>query len=389
MGMKTWIADTGRRLRTGYLDLREHGAEYVGLATDTNFSRYRLMVFLAIPIIVGTMVWVALSDRPEAAANELWRHWILVIDTAMILCQALLLGVLALLRRHHRDRALIYVQYVGVGLLIALNAANTAVGQFISPNISVFIYACALVGFAFYIRPTAAAAIFAVNFALLHYLLGLTQADPVLLASNRMNALATVSLGFFFSIVGWTSFMAKTRRTSLIESQTRELRKLARFDRLSGLLNRGAMEDAIRDAYASQASGAHPIPIFILDLDEFKLVNDGFGHPAGDFLIASVARTLGEIVPKPALISRWGGDEFMVACPERTFEEIRPLAEKVRDVLSTTVFVFDGHDIRTSVSIGVSRLDGTFDRGYRDADKALYLAKRSGKNRVRTVEDLV
>ncbi|MCK7486508.1 MAG: GGDEF domain-containing protein [Bacillus subtilis] len=126
----------------------------------------------------------------------------------------------------------------------------------------------------------------------------------------------------------------------------------------------------------------------MLDLDEFKLVNDGYGHPAGDELIRRVAKVLSENVPKNSLISRWGGDEFLVACPGSSLPEVKELAEVIRDVIVSTAFKIDEDVIRTSVSIGVSIIDATFDHGYRDADSALYLAKRSGKNRVKTVEDL-
>ncbi|MFA5007309.1 MAG: GGDEF domain-containing protein [Candidatus Izemoplasmatales bacterium] len=388
MKMKERLAKIARNVGDAYRDLRRHGTEFVALATETNFVRFRLMVFLAFPLIAGTMVWVASVDPGNDPGTALWRTWILIIDGVMIVSQFALLGILALCRRAGRKRAMVVLQYLGVGLLIALNAANTAVGQYVSPNITVFIYACVLAGFAFFIRPTAAATIFAVNFVIATVAMGYTQTDPLQLASNRMNLLATVTLGFFFSIVGWLNFMAKTRRTDLIQSQTSALAKLANTDRLSGLLNRGAMEDAIREAYLAQAEDAQPIPIFILDLDEFKLVNDGFGHPAGDHLIRMVAGTLLREVPKPALISRWGGDEFMVACPIRSMAEIRVLAERVRDVIATTGYPFEGVVIHTSVSIGVSRIDATFDKGYRDADKALYLAKRSGKNQVKTVDDL-
>ncbi len=382
------IKDALKRFSDAIGETRRSSSRYVRIANEINFGRYLVMVLLATPIIAATMIGVSRVDPAGDAVVQLWRTQILIVDGIMIASHLILLGILALLRKWGRHKAFIGVQYVGVALIVALSGVNTVIGQYISPNISVFIYACVLAGFVFYLRPSASIIAFYSVFLFMFFALPLTQSDPVLLASARMNVFATVSLGLFVSVVGWINLLAKTRRTAIIEAQTLELQELSRRDRLSGLLNRGAMEDALRDAYAAQKEGAKPIPIFILDLDEFKLVNDGYGHPAGDGLIRVIARVLTENVPKTALISRWGGDEFLVACPGFALQDIKKLAERIRDIIATTAFAIDEHAIRTSVSIGVSVIDATFDRGYRDADKALYLAKRSGKNRVMTVEDL-
>ncbi|OHE40105.1 MAG: hypothetical protein A2Y16_02230 [Tenericutes bacterium GWF2_57_13] len=382
------IKDALKRFREAMGETRRSSSRYVRIATDINFGRYLLMVVLATPIIAGTMIAVSRVDAAGDALVALWRSQILIVDAVMIACHLILLGMLALLRKLGKVKAVIVAQYVGVALIVALSGLNTVVGQYISPNISVFIYACVLAGFVFYLRPAVSFIAFYSVFLFMFFALPLTQGDHVLLASARMNVFATVSLGWFVSVVGWINLLAKNRRTAIIAAQTLELQELSRRDRLSGLLNRGAMEDALRDAYVAQKEGAKPIPIFILDLDEFKLVNDSYGHPAGDGLIRKIARVLTENVPNTALISRWGGDEFLVACPGCELAGIKGLAEKIRDIIATTAFSIDENLIRTSVSIGVSIIDETFDRGYRDADKALYLAKRSGKNRVMTIEDL-
>ncbi|MDP3131133.1 MAG: GGDEF domain-containing protein [Bacillota bacterium] len=382
------IKDALKRFREAMGETRRSSSRYVRIATDINFGRYLLMVVLATPIIAGTMIAVSRVDAAGDALVALWRSQILIVDAVMIACHLILLGMLALLRKLGKVKVVIVAQYIGVALIVALSGANTVIGQYISPNISVFIYACVLAGFVFYLRPAVSFIAFYSVFLFMFFALPLTQGDHVLLASARMNVFATVSLGWFVSVVGWINLLAKNRRTAIIAAQTLELQELSRRDRLSGLLNRGAMEDALRDAYVAQKEGVKPIPIFILDLDEFKLVNDSYGHPAGDGLIRKIARVLTENVPNTALISRWGGDEFLVACPGCELAGIKGLAEKIRDIIATTAFSIDENLIRTSVSIGVSIIDETFDRGYRDADKALYLAKRSGKNRVMTIEDL-
>jgi diguanylate cyclase (GGDEF)-like protein len=142
------------------------------------------------------------------------------------------------------------------------------------------------------------------------------------------------------------------------------------------------MEDSIRNAVLDPKNDGRPIPIFILDIDEFKHVNDSFGHHAGDTLIREVARILKENVAPTALVSRWGGDEFLAACPDCSFDSVRKLAERFRATLEGAAFPYDDGIIKTTVSIGVARVGRDFEKGYREADRALYAAKAAGKNRV-------
>ncbi|MCK7486507.1 MAG: hypothetical protein MZU97_13925 [Bacillus subtilis] len=252
MKMIDRIKDALKRFREAIRETRDSSGRYVRIATDINFGRYQVMVLLATPIIAATMVAVSLVDPAGNALVALWRTQILFVDAVMIASHLVLLGLLTILRKTGRQKTEFIVQYIGVVLIVALSGLNTLIGQYVSPNISVFIYACVLAGFVFYLRPSVSVVSFYAIFIFMYFTLPITQNDPVLLASARMNMLATVSLGLFVSVVGWINLLAKTKRIAIIEAQALELKELARRDRLSGLLNRGAMEDAMREAYAAQ-----------------------------------------------------------------------------------------------------------------------------------------
>jgi diguanylate cyclase (GGDEF)-like protein len=122
----------------------------------------------------------------------------------------------------------------------------------------------------------------------------------------------------------------------------------------------------------------------MIDVDEFKRVNDGFGHPAGDAVIKAVADCLVRTFPRRTdLVARYGGDEFAVILREAGLKEARVLAERLVTAVRALRVIYDGREIRVSVSVGVAEcVPGEMpDLWVARADAALYQAKSAGRNR--------
>jgi len=165
-----------------------------------------------------------------------------------------------------------------------------------------------------------------------------------------------------------------------------ELRRMATHDQLTGLLNRGELRTrAIGEARRATRMGS-PLSVAMLDIDHFKLVNDRFGHAAGDEALRHVALLLARNTRSYDLVGRWGGEEFLLLLPESSAAAAARIAERVRAAFVEEPFLLpDLTPYPLTVSLGVATLDRetlSVDELVARADAAMYEAKRAGRDRV-------
>lgn len=157
---------------------------------------------------------------------------------------------------------------------------------------------------------------------------------------------------------------------------------LAFHDSLTGLPNRRFVEQQLDQMITDVKNTNQKVYVLFLDLDHFKLVNDSLGHDFGDLLLQEASNRLRHCVPGEGIVSRLGGDEFMVILTDVTEKTVSSLANKINRVMEQP-FLIHGHELYITTSIGISRYpeDGQ-DRGVlmRTADAAMYAAKDKGKN---------
>lgn len=161
-----------------------------------------------------------------------------------------------------------------------------------------------------------------------------------------------------------------------------ELRQAALTDVLTGIANRRALFDRLTDEVERlRRYPDQPLSIILLDLDEFKAINDRFGHATGDEVLVRVARTVLGVVRKTDVVGRYGGEEFLVILPNVGIVGARDVAERVRRAVEQLTWTQPG--LRLTVSGGVSEASGEEpDRLIDAADRKLYEAKDAGRNRM-------
>ncbi len=161
-----------------------------------------------------------------------------------------------------------------------------------------------------------------------------------------------------------------------------ELRQLATTDSLTGAWNRRHFLDlAAKEVNRSRRYG-RPLAVMLIDIDNFKRINDTLGHSAGDQILTRLARVLRRTLRKPDAFGRLGGDEFAVLAPELDEDAARQMAERLREAMEITL---PGSDLAVTISIGVAAWhdgDETIEPAMHRADRALYRSKDGGRNRV-------
>jgi diguanylate cyclase (GGDEF)-like protein len=175
-------------------------------------------------------------------------------------------------------------------------------------------------------------------------------------------------------------------RCALVERERSAEKALARqamHDALTGLPNRALFVDRLQQALTGIERRQTTVAVMFVDLDRFKLINDGMDHSAGDAVLVAVGRALCDALRADDTVARFGGDEFVVLTEVQDADEALGLANRIRRAVSTPIPI-EGRDLVVTASVGVVVTRQWVDPAslLRDADAAMYRAKDSGRNRV-------
>lgn len=176
------------------------------------------------------------------------------------------------------------------------------------------------------------------------------------------------------------------RKNQGLQAALGELDRIAGTDTLTGTWNRRRLEEAVRGEMDRLARHGHPLSLLVIDVDFFKAINDRHGHATGDCVLVELACLLESTLRPSDSLARWGGEEFIVLCPDATLATAALLAERLRHGIAEAEFSGVG---RVTASIGIAEcLPGeTWEAWFHRADAALYLAKSSGRNRVQAAPE--
>jgi diguanylate cyclase (GGDEF)-like protein len=175
-----------------------------------------------------------------------------------------------------------------------------------------------------------------------------------------------------------------TNYENSLKQQNSSLSLLASTDYLTGIMNKRIFNEISERYFQTAQKNKLSITILLLDLDHFKKVNDTYGHQAGDQLLKRFVETLEKILNKSDIFARIGGEEFAVLISQINCDDANILAERIRKEIENDFMTYEGHDIRVTISIGISEnkeTDTVFEDIFSRADMALYRAKHEGRNK--------
>ncbi len=181
------------------------------------------------------------------------------------------------------------------------------------------------------------------------------------------------------------NFVAITSAESEIANQ--QLVRLASIDRLTGLYNRGEIESILRKNLMQNRRNDGILSAIMIDLDNFKGVNDTFGHAVGDDVLRWSAKAIHETIRRYDAAGRWGGEEFFIILPNTPMEAAAGVAERIRAAFEAGHTLPDGRSVTGSFGVAMFPPSGDYMKFYKLLDDALYRAKLDGKNRVCVAEE--
>lgn len=166
-----------------------------------------------------------------------------------------------------------------------------------------------------------------------------------------------------------------------------EIEHVAARDNLTGAFNRRELEGELARLQSRFERSADSFCLMLIDIDNFKLINDNYGHLVGDEMLCRFARIVFASIRTEDYFARFGGDEFCILLPNTQLNDALVLANRLREAYASTTYNIDDDVIQSTISIGVSEsssMEGARSGVIASADKALYQAKKDGRNRVKS-----
>ncbi|MBN1531314.1 MAG: diguanylate cyclase [Spirochaetes bacterium] len=169
-----------------------------------------------------------------------------------------------------------------------------------------------------------------------------------------------------------------------LASALEQMETMARVDPLTGLANRRYLLDRLQQETARSLRHGTGLSVAMVDIDDFKMINDTHGHVCGDLVLKQTAAIITESMRKEDMASRWGGEEFLLVFPETPLPGAAVIAEKIRAAVEASEVRYDGMALTITITVGVAqyRHEAGIDENIRRADDAMYRGKRENKNRV-------
>ena len=348
-----------------------------------NIKRIYYLSLIIIPSrILHILLFVSSPSTPKA-----WAQGIIFSHSILLAFWIIIFFVTYRLKDKMQTNTFIYsLQYIVVIVTMASGVIIVAIDQMVTTSITPLLTVSIVIGAVFLIRPLISAIIYFTSYMAYYYLIALTITNQQVLLSNRVNGTTVVSIGFLISVMTWHYNYTNITQKKRIEMQQKQLERLAYYDPLTNLYNRHFFSEIIEKEFSSVQRYGHESAIIILDIDDFKKINDTYGHSVGDQVLKQLAELVVGNVREPDTVSRFGGEEFIILAPKTSLDGGFALAEKLRKLIAENEFITGAATSYITASLGVSLLRATEKYGLENyfslADKALYLAKKRGGNRV-------
>lgn len=267
------------------------------------------------------------------------------------------------------------VQFVSVMFFLLWHTGLNTYDLMKNPDGEILVFITAFLGLAMFIQMPG---LYSLLCYMLSYALFMVLAGPMLREGTRINLTFTAIVALAVSLTNFHHAVDMLLQTRELNLTNRRLQELLQRDPLTGLLTKAAFNDCAQLCLSSYRPDRHLL-MMVLDMDKFKLINDQYGHPCGDYVLEEMGRILQEVFPNVKGLGRLGGDEFAVIMYSKN-EDVGQQIDEINRLLS--LLSWNGENLGARCCVGVCRLcreHVSYDELYKEADQALYAAKKQGK----------
>lgn len=231
-----------------------------------------------------------------------------------------------------------------------------------------------------YISPMQNFILYLIVYVIFFLVLPFFQPNPNIIKAFRINAFVMNVFAWIFNCIVYRMRITNYLQVKLIEEKNELLNDMVKRDSMTTLINHESTYHALNEEMQRAIQTSYPLSIVMIDIDNFKYINDRFGHLAGDQAIKRVANLLLENSRKTDIVCRYGGEEFLMILTNTTLNETVLLTHRIKDTIEKTNIE---NEIQITVSGGICEFqdEKTGEELIKKADTRLYLAKNNGKNR--------
>ncbi|AFA48857.1 GGDEF domain-containing protein [Acetobacterium woodii] len=363
----------------------------IQIRKNINAINFKRLTYFFIAMLVIEPFIIALFDIQGMLQIDSQKNWVYISYFIIhsLLWFLSLIWILARRFLQNRCNENCHLIAIGAALVLVLLAMVNGLDQLKEIGITVYIAYVLMFGIALlFTFPTN---LFVILPSYIVFVFGilLFQANP----DDKVSSITNGSI-FFLAVIVISSYLYQTYfenslYTLELKIANEKLNYLSTHDSLTGLLNRFEFENQL--SLLNQAT-SQKVALILLDVDYFKNVNDCYGHLIGDQILIEIAKTITTVVPIEFLVSRWGGEEFLIAGPMENMIEALSMAELIRINIAQKTFTSDQGKINITASLGVSLMTGdnpdVFEPYFKETDDSLYRAKEKGRNRVESSQNL-
>lgn len=296
---------------------------------------------------------------------------------SLVLCPLILVINIRNLTGHHLFARIIQTLYLSLAL-----GYGVAIGVLSQPEGDasyIYLVFALCVAVLFYLTPLESTVLLALSYLAFFFLLPFYQADDRVVAVLRVNSVVVILIAMLTSQMVNRMKLRSFLDQKTIEAKNEALERLVMLDQMTQLLNHATAFFKLQNEVNRADRIVYPLSLIMFDIDDFKWVNDTYGHPFGDTVIREVAVATALSLRRTDLCGRYGGEEFIIILPDTDLAEATNVANRV--LAAITAIEFE-HPVHITVSGGISQYEGgTTEDLVSATDAKLYKAKRNGKNR--------